>query len=71
MDGPGECPGAVPRALWFTGLWLAWFIVLYVPDIPATVDFIVLANTLSMALCVTPQLRMARMLTAHATPSKG
>ena len=48
-------------ARWFTGLWLAWFIAIYVPDIPATVDFIVLTNTLSMALCVMPQLRMARI----------
>ncbi|TAJ85483.1 FUSC family protein [Reyranella sp.] len=46
-------------ARWLTGLWLAWFIAIYVPDIPATVDFIVLTNTLSMALSVMPQLRMA------------
>ena len=47
-------------ARWFTGLWLAWFIALYVPDIPDTVEFIVLTNTLSMALCVMPQLAIAR-----------
>jgi hypothetical protein len=47
-------------ARWFTGLWLAWLIALYVPDIPNTVGFIVLANSLSMALCVTPQLPIAR-----------
>jgi hypothetical protein len=46
-------------ARWFTGLWLAWLIVLYVPDIPDAVEFIVLTNTLSMALCVTPQLPIA------------
>jgi len=48
-------------ARWFTGLWLAWFIALYVPDIPDTVEFIVLTNTLSMALCVTPQLPIVRV----------
>ena len=42
-------------ARWFTGLWLAWLIALYVPDIPDTVGFIVLTNSLSMALCVMPQ----------------
>jgi uncharacterized membrane protein YccC len=47
-------------ARWFTGLWLAWFIAIYVPDIPDTVEFIVLTNTLSMALCVMPQLSIAR-----------
>ena len=47
-------------ARWFTGLWLAWLIALYVPDIPDAVGFIVLANSLSMALCVTPQLQIAR-----------
>jgi hypothetical protein len=47
-------------ARWFTGLWLAWFIALYVPDIPNTVEFIVLTNSLSMALCVMPQLPIAR-----------
>ena len=47
-------------ARWFTGLWLAWLIALYVPDIPDTVEFIVLTNTLSMALCVTPQFTIAR-----------
>jgi uncharacterized membrane protein YccC len=47
-------------ARWFTGLWLAWLIALYVPDIPETVGFIVLTNSLSMALCVTPQLPIAR-----------
>src|SRR5262249_57735006 len=46
-------------ARWFTGLWLAWLIALYVPDIPDTVEFIVLTNTLSMALRVMPQLRIA------------
>ena len=47
-------------ARWFTGLWLAWLIALYVPDIPDTVGFIVLTNSLSMALCVMPQLPIAR-----------
>ncbi len=47
-------------ARWFTGLWLAWLIALYVPDIPNTVEFIVLTNSLSMALCVMPQLPIAR-----------
>jgi uncharacterized membrane protein YccC len=46
-------------ARWFTGLWLAWLIALYVPDIPNTVEFIVLTNSLSMALCVMPQLTIA------------
>ena len=47
-------------ARWFTGLWLAWLIALYVPDIPNTVGFIVLTNSLAMALCVMPQLPIAR-----------
>ena len=47
-------------ARWFTGLWLAWLIALYVPDIPETVGFVVVTNTLSMALCVMPQLPIAR-----------
>jgi uncharacterized membrane protein YccC len=46
-------------ARWFTGLWLAWLIALYVPDIPDTVGFVVLTNSLSMALCVMPQLPLA------------
>src|SRR5262249_353093 len=49
-------------ALWFAGLWLAWVIALYVPDLPNTVEFIVLTNTLSMALFVTPQVPIAAML---------
>ncbi|WP_156944737.1 FUSC family protein [Bradyrhizobium sp. Ec3.3] len=48
-------------ARWFTGLWLAWFIALYVPDIPDTVEFIVLVNSLSMALCMTPQAPIVRV----------
>ncbi len=47
-------------ARWFTGLWLAWLIALYVPGVPNTVEFIVLTNSLSMALCVMPQLPIAR-----------
>jgi uncharacterized membrane protein YccC len=46
---------------WFTGLWLAWLIALYVPGIPDTFEFIVLTNTLSMALCITPQVQIARI----------
>ena len=45
---------------WFASLWLAWLIALYVPDIPETVGFIALTNSLAMALCVTPQLPIAR-----------
>src|SRR5262249_25888024 len=48
-------------ARWFTGLWLAWLIAIYVPDIPDTVTFVVLTNSLSMALCLTPQVPIARM----------
>ena len=51
---------------WFTGLWLAWFIALYVPDIPDTVAFVVLTNSLSMALCVMPQLPIARIFLPNA-----
>jgi Fusaric acid resistance protein family len=46
-------------ARWFVGLWLAWLAALYVPGIPDTVEFIVLTNSISMALCVMPQLRIA------------
>src|SRR5262249_42788184 len=48
-------------ARWFTGLWLAWLVTLYVPDIPYTVEFVVLSNTLSMALCITPQVPITRI----------
>ncbi len=47
-------------ARWFTSLWLAWLIALYVPDVPDTVGLIVLTNSLSMALCAVPQLPIAR-----------
>jgi len=46
-------------ARWFTGLWLALLISLYVPDIPNTVEFIVLTNSILMALCVMPQVPIA------------
>jgi hypothetical protein len=48
-------------ARWFAGLWLAWVIALYVPDLPNSVEFIVLSNTLSMALFVMPQVPIAAM----------
>jgi hypothetical protein len=48
-------------ARWFTGLWLAWLVALYVPDLPNTVEFVVLTNSLSMALCLTPQVPISRM----------
>jgi hypothetical protein len=48
-------------ARWFAGLWLALIISLYVPDLPNTVEFIVLSNSLSMALFVMPQVRIAGM----------
>jgi uncharacterized membrane protein YccC len=48
-------------ARWFAALWLAWLIALYVPDIPDTAGFIILTNSLSMALCVMPQLAIARV----------
>ena len=37
-------------ARWFTGVWLAWLIALYVPDVPDTVGFIVVTTSLSMVL---------------------
>jgi hypothetical protein len=46
-------------ARWFTGLWLALLITLYLPDLPNRVDFIVLTNSISMALCVMPQVPIA------------
>src|SRR5262249_7029866 len=48
-------------ARWFAGLWLAWIIALYVPDVPSTVEFIVLSNSLSMALFLMPQVPIAGM----------
>ncbi len=48
-------------ARWFTGLWLALVIALYVPGLPNTVEFIVLSNSLSMALFVMPQVAIAGM----------
>src|SRR5215475_3822044 len=49
-------------ARWFAGLWLAWIIALYVPDVPNTVEFIVLTNSLSMALFLMPQVPIAGVL---------
>jgi hypothetical protein len=46
-------------ARWFTGLWLALLITLYMPDLPSRVEFIVLTNSISMALCVMPQVPIA------------
>jgi uncharacterized membrane protein YccC len=67
---PNEVAPLLPSALdperlasvarWFTGLWLAWLIALYLPDIPETVGFIVLTNALAMSFCVAPQLPIAR-----------
>jgi uncharacterized membrane protein YccC len=48
-------------ARWFAGLWLAWVIALYVPGVPNTVEFIVLSNSLSMALFAMPQVPIAGM----------
>jgi uncharacterized membrane protein YccC len=48
-------------ARWFTGLWLALLIALYVPDVPDAVVFIVLTNAISMALCVAPQAPIVSM----------
>jgi hypothetical protein len=66
-----EAPPLLPSALdperlagvarWFTGLWLAWVIALYVPDLPNTVEFIILSNSLSMALFLMPQVPIAGM----------
>src|SRR6516225_5172600 len=71
VDPSREAVALLPSALdperfagvarWFTGLWLAWLIALYVPDIPDTVTFIVLTNSLSMALCLMPQVPIARI----------
>jgi uncharacterized membrane protein YgaE (UPF0421/DUF939 family) len=48
-------------ARWFVGLWLAWLLALYVPDVPNSVEFVVLTNMLSMALCLTPQVPISRI----------
>jgi hypothetical protein len=53
-------------ARWWAGLWLAWVIALYVPDVPNTVEFIVLSNSLSMALFVMPQAPIAAMFSPVA-----
>jgi hypothetical protein len=53
-------------ARWFTGLWLALLISLYVPDLPNTVDFIVLTNSIAMALCVMPQIPIAFVFLPYA-----
>src|SRR5262245_62466578 len=54
------------RARWFTGLWLALLISLYVPDLPNTIDFIVLTTSISMALCVMPQVPIAVVFLPYA-----
>jgi hypothetical protein len=56
----------VSVARWFTGLWLALLISLYLPGLPNTVDFIVLTNSISMALCVMPQLPIAVAILPYA-----
>jgi uncharacterized membrane protein YccC len=53
-------------ARWFTGLWLALLASFYIPDIPNTVDFIVLTNSISMALCVMPQVQIAVVFLPYA-----
>jgi uncharacterized membrane protein YccC len=42
-------------ARWFVGLWFALLTSLYVPDVPDTLDFVVVTNTISMAICMMPQ----------------
>jgi Fusaric acid resistance protein family len=46
-------------ARWLTGLWLTVLISLYVPGLPDTVIFIVLTNSILIALCVMPQVPIA------------
>jgi hypothetical protein len=46
-------------ARWFTGLWLTLLISLYVPNLPDTVAFIALTNSILMALCIMPQAPIA------------
>ena len=53
-------------ARWFTGLWLALLISLYVPDVPDTLDFVVLINSISMALCAMPQVPIAVVFLPYA-----
>jgi uncharacterized membrane protein YccC len=53
-------------ARWFTGLWLSLLISLYVPDLPNAVAFIVLTNSISMALCVMPQVPIAVVFLPYA-----
>src|SRR5262249_51930391 len=51
-DGVPPLPSALdPERLasiarWFTGLWLTLFISLYLPDVPKTIDFVVLTNSI-------------------------
>ena len=46
-------------ARWFTGLWLTVLISLYVPGLPDAVIFIVLTNSILVALCLMPQVPIA------------
>src|SRR5215471_10838526 len=46
-------------ARWFTGLWLTVLISFYVPGLPDTTIFIVLTNSILLALCVMPQVPIA------------
>src|SRR5262249_30182843 len=46
-------------ARWLTGLWLTLLTSLYLPDVPKTIDFVVLTNSISMALCLMPQIPIA------------
>ena len=48
-------------ARFFACLWLAWVIALFVPDLPNTVEFIVLVNSLAMSLFLSPQVPIAVM----------
>jgi uncharacterized membrane protein YccC len=76
IDSTSEAVSLLPSALdperlasvarWFASLWLAWFIALYLPDMPETVGFLALTNSLAMALCIMPQLPIARLFLPFA-----
>jgi uncharacterized membrane protein YccC len=53
-------------ARWLFSLWLTLLISLYLPDVPNTVIFIVLTNSISMALCVMPQAPIAVVFLPYA-----
>src|SRR5262249_18344862 len=47
-------------------LWFALLISLYVPDVPDTLEFVVVTNTISMAICIMSQVPISVVFLPYA-----